>query len=144
SEVLKLLPAESLAKVVPSLVAVEALPGRVTIKPTTVVAFDDDRLAETANRAIRLVETLEALRERLMVIQNHIDTRAAQRRERQGYVLSVAAAIFLPLGFLTGLFGVNVAGMPGTSSPAAFTILSLGMVLVGAGLLWFFRSRDWL
>lgn len=107
-------------------------------------AEDHVRLSETANRAIRLVETLETLRERLMVIQTHVDARAAQRRERQGYVLSVAAAIFLPLGFLTGLFGVNVGGMPGTSSPAAFAILSLAMVLVGAGLVWFFRSRDWL
>jgi hexosaminidase len=49
NESLTLLPAESLAKVVPTPVAVEALLGRVAIKPTTVVAFDDDRLTATAN-----------------------------------------------------------------------------------------------
>ncbi|MGI9354547.1 MAG: CorA family divalent cation transporter [Rhizobiaceae bacterium] len=29
------------------------------------------------------------------------------------YALSIVAAIFLPLGFLTGLLGINVGGMPG-------------------------------
>jgi zinc transporter len=53
------------------------------------------------------------------------------RLERNGYRLSVVAAIFLPLGFLTGLFGVNVGGMPGVQSGHAFLLLCIGMAVIG-------------
>lgn len=41
------------------------------------------------------------------------------------YVLSIITAVFLPLGFLKGLLGVNLAGIPGAENNQAFT--------------WFFR-----
>ena len=54
-----------------------------------------------------------------MVIQDELSNRLSDRMNRNMYLLSVVAAIFLPLGFLTGLLGVNVAGIPGTDSPWA-------------------------
>ena len=57
---------------------------------------------------------------RIISVQDEHDTTIAQRQSDHGYRLSLAAGIFLPLGFLTGLFGVNLAGMPGTEDPAAF------------------------
>ena len=36
------------------------------------------------------------------------------------YVLSIVAAIFLPLSFFTGLMGINVGGMPGVEDCLAF------------------------
>jgi zinc transporter len=92
-------------------------------------------LREQANSALIAVEELDELRDRLVSVQEEHDANIAQRQARHGYVLSVAAAIFLPLGFLTGLFGVNVAGMPGVDHPWAFTILCLGMA--GLALLMF-------
>ena len=37
------------------------------------------------------------------------------------------AGIFLPLGFFTGLFGMNVGGLPFTDTPWGFAIVCLGM-----------------
>ena len=88
-------------------------------------------LRETANRALRTHEELDAAHERLSALTDHLDMEQASRVGRNGYLLSVIAAIFLPLGFLTGLFGVNVAGMPGTESPMAFVILTLAMIGIG-------------
>ncbi|MBA95983.1 MAG: zinc transporter ZntB [Sulfitobacter sp.] len=85
-------------------------------------------LREQANSALIAVEELDELRDRLVSVQDEHDANVAQRQARHGYVLSVAAAIFLPLSFITGLFGVNVGGMPGTDHPWAFTVLSLGML----------------
>lgn len=98
---------------------------------------------ETANRAARNAEALEALRERLAVLQDHIDARAAHGMGRNSYVLGVAAAVFLPLGFLTGLFGVNVGGMPGVEDPSAFWWLSGAMAAIGLGLTAVFRWMRW-
>ena len=60
------------------------------------------------------------------------------------YLLSIVAAIFLPLSFLTGVFGMNVAGLPGLENPKAFSYLALGMGLLAVGLLGFMRWRRWM
>ncbi len=87
-------------------------------------------LRELANRTTLAVEELTALGERIISVQDEHDQMIAQRQANHGYRLSLAAGIFLPLGFLTGLFGVNVAGMPGTQNPWAFAILSAAMVVI--------------
>lgn len=102
------------------------------------------RIRESANRATRLSETLDSLRDRLAVLQDHVDARAGQNMGRNSYVLSVVAAIFLPLGFATGLFGVNVGGMPGIDSPWAFGLLTAAMAGLGVALLAVFRWMRWL
>ena len=60
------------------------------------------------------------------------------------YVLSVVAAVFLPLTFITGLLGMNVGGMPGIESPYGFGLAVLLMGLCGAGVALFFRFKKWL
>jgi len=101
-------------------------------------------IRETCNRSRRSVEALDSTRERLAVIQDHIDADRAQALTRNGYLLSVVAAIFLPLGFLTGLFGVNVGGMPGIDAPYAFWILTVASVVTGIGLYLVFKLSKWL
>ena len=99
------------------------------------------RLRELANTTTIAVEELDALRDQLGSIQDEHDANIAHRQARHGYVLSIVAAIFLPLGFLTGLFGVNVGGMPGIENPWAFTYLCLSM----AGLsVFMFALLRWL
>ena len=103
------------------------------------------KLREQANKSTLAVEELDALRDRLMTMQDHHDTQASLRQGRNGYALSIVAAIFLPLGFVTGLFGVNVGGMPGIQNPWAFAILSIAMVgLAGAMALVMRWMRWWL
>jgi zinc transporter len=59
------------------------------------------------------------------------------------YVLSVVAAIFLPLGFLTGLLGINVGGIPGAEYPWAFLLFILFLVgIVAVQMLWF-KHKKW-
>ena len=60
------------------------------------------------------------------------------------YSLSIVTTIFLPLGFVTGLFGMNVAGLPGTQSPYAFAILCLVMLGGNSYSSDFFRSMKWM
>lgn len=110
-----------------------------------IIAKDElDLLRESGNRTRRIVEELDATRDRLSALQEHLDAERAHAIGRNSYVLSVVAAIFLPLGFLTGLFGVNVAGMPGVDSPAAFWVLTGVMAIVGIALFLIFKLAKWL
>ncbi|UOA28543.1 zinc transporter ZntB [Pseudosulfitobacter sp. DSM 107133] len=85
---------------------------------------------ELANLAMLTVEELDGLQSRLTAINDHHAAQAANVQNRNSYILSIIAGIFLPLSFITGLFGVNVGGMPGINSPLAFTILCLSMIAI--------------
>ena len=100
-------------------------------------------LREIVNRATRAVEELDALRGRLASLRGHVDSRQAARIGRNGFVLSVVAAVFLPLGLLTGLMGVNLQGIPGQAHPVGFWYFTGGLVLLGAGLWLVFRWLRW-
>lgn len=96
-------------------------------------------LSEEANRTARAVEEVEAARDRLAALQDHEDALESRRIARNGYVLSIVAAIFLPLGFLTGVFGMNVAGLPGTRAPWAFWALAGVMAALALAILLILR-----
>ena len=89
------------------------------------------RLRDTASRCRWALEELSEVHDRLTAMADHLDTVQNARLERNGYRLSIVAAIFLPLGFLTGLFGVNVGGMPGVDGPHAFWWLCIWMAAIG-------------
>ena len=57
---------------------------------------------------------------------------------------TIVATVFLPLGFVTGLLGVNVGGIPGTDSAWAFTILCLIVGGLTALEVWLLRRVGWL
>lgn len=101
-------------------------------------------LRETADRVTRMVEAIDAARERAMVLQDQLTDQRAEEMNRNMMILSVVAAIFLPLGFLTGLFGINVGGMPGVDDSSAFWFVALACVAVGGALLALFKAMDWL
>ncbi|MEO0500584.1 MAG: CorA family divalent cation transporter, partial [Pseudomonadota bacterium] len=82
--------------------------------------------------------------ERALVAKDDIQNRQNERMNRNMYVLSIVAAIFLPLGFLTGLFGINVGGMPGVDNVDAFWIVTGMMVIIIAVELWVFRKMGWI
>ena len=102
------------------------------------------QLREVADRLIRHIEDLDAVRERAALTQEEIQSHLSEQLNKRMYVLSVVAAIFMPLSFLTGLLGINVGGIPGASEPWAFTIFlgTLSVVVVLQILL--FRWQKWL
>ncbi|MEL7090847.1 MAG: zinc transporter ZntB [Pseudomonadota bacterium] len=111
------------------------------------LTFDDDlrqRMREQANIGKLAVEELDALIPRMTAVQDHHAAQSQMQQGNNSYVLSVVAAVFLPLGFVTGLFGVNVAGMPGIENPLAFAILCVGMVAMAVGTLWVMRRLRWI
>lgn len=80
----------------------------------------------------------------LVVLREEFLGRLAQEQNSRMYVLSVVAAIFLPLTFVTGILGMNVGGVPGLNDPNAF-LASLGIMVAAAfALAAFFRWKKWL
>lgn len=102
------------------------------------------RLREVADRITRYVEDLDSARERAAVVQDELGTRLTEQMNRNMYVLAVIAAIFLPLSLITGLLGVNVAGIPGDKWKWSFAAVSAGLLLIGALEYLIFRRMKWI
>ena len=105
---------------------------------------ESNGLREEADRMTRYLEDIDLARERLVVMQEEFLAQQAQQQNSRMYVLSVVAAIFLPLTFVTGLLGMNVGGLPGLDSPNGFVASVIIMVVSAIGLLAFFRWKRWL
>ncbi|EKV29804.1 Magnesium and cobalt transport protein CorA [Caenispirillum salinarum AK4] len=107
---------------------------------------DTDRISlrQTADDVLRFVEDLDSVRERATFLMDALDQQQAERTNRTMYLLTVVAGIFLPLGFLTGLLGINVGGMPGTDSDAAFWIVCGLLTVVVMLEVLIFRRKRWI
>ncbi len=102
------------------------------------------QLREQSDRMSRYVEELELAKERAIVLQEELRNRIAEQQNVRMYVLSMVTAIFLPLSFLTGVFGMNVAGLPGLEEPGAFMYLSLSMGAVAVLMILAMVWKKWL
>ncbi len=106
---------------------------------------EEDRawLREIADQTTRYLEGLEASRDRATVTQEELLQRLSEKTERRMYLLSVVTAVFLPLGLITGLLGVNVGGIPGTETPWAFVVLCAATAVFVVLELWLLRKNRW-
>ena len=102
-------------------------------------ASSADELRGAVQAMTRLERTVEFFLERANLVQDQIQSLLSERMNTATLRLGVVATVFLPLSFLTGLLGINVAGMPGSHNPLAFwvvcallTILALGAWIVVA------------
>ena len=108
------------------------------------VEQDSLSLQYQTDRITHYVEDLDLARERALVLHGELQNRIAEQQNSRMYLLSIVATIFLPLSFLTGVFGMNVAGLPGIENPAAFRLLALGMTALAFILLGFMWWKKWL
>ena len=94
--------------------------------------------------ATRHMEELDNMRDRAGVLQDEVESRLADALNKNLYVLAIVSVIFLPLGFVTGLLGINVGGIPGAEYPGSFAIV-VGLLLLGAVAEYaFLKWKGWL
>lgn len=106
---------------------------------------DDDRihLREAADRFARMAEELEAVRERSALLHEQITDLRAEMIDRRSLIIAIVAMIFLPLTFVTGLFGMNVDGIPYAHHPLSFWAVTGFSLAVGAGVTIWFAVANW-
>jgi len=117
------------------------------IQKENINIFSSDDLAnlrETTDRLTRYVEDLDATRERTVVAQDELESQLTSKMNSTMYLLSIVTVIFLPLGLVTGLLGINVAGIPGTDNPYAFWIVTGLLVFIAIMQILIFRRKRWM
>lgn len=105
---------------------------------------DRREIAETIDRLRRYLDDIDISKESAVVLMDELRARAAASSDRTNYLLTIVAAIFLPLGFLTGLLGINVGGMPGVADSHAFWIVVALCCFIFAAQVVFFWRWKWI
>jgi zinc transporter len=122
----------------------EAMSRLLTQQAEWISPMDRRLLREVADRITRYVEDLDAARERAQIVQEELAARVSEQINRNMYVLSIVAAVFLPLGLVTGYLGINVGGIPGADWRWSFAIVGLGLLAIAGFELWLFRRLKWI
>lgn len=106
---------------------------------------DDDRLhlSSAADRAARMAEELESIRERAALTHETLTDLRAEQLDQRSLIVAVAAMVFLPLTFITGLLGMNVAGIPYAHEPWAFWGVFWLCVVTALAIAAYFIRRHW-
>lgn len=106
---------------------------------------EDDRLhlAAAADRAARMAEELESIRERSSLMHEALTDLRAEQIDQRSLLISIVAMVFLPLTFLTGLYGMNVEGLPFAKEPWGFAMVAGMCVVVTVGIVAYFVKRHW-
>ena len=102
-------------------------------------AYMQDLLSET-EIAQKGVYRLEAS---VKDLYNDYQAVASERVDKRLRLLTIVSAITLPLGLLAGLLGMNVGGVPGTTSGLGFIMVTGLMLLVVIVEYWYFRHKGW-
>lgn len=105
---------------------------------------DRNRLRDAADRVTRFSEELDSVRERAAVIRDQMVDARAEQMNKSMLVLAVVTVVFAPMTLISGMFGMNVGGIPGNTDPEAFWALALAMIGLGFVLLWLFRRLKWI
>lgn len=104
---------------------------------------DRREIAETIARLSRFLDDIDISKESALVLQDDIRARSAARAERTNSLLTIMATLFLPLTFLTGLLGMNVAGIPHADHPLAFAAVVLLCAVILVIQLTLFKRWRW-
>jgi magnesium transporter len=59
-------------------------------------------------------------------------------------VLSIITTVMLPLTFITGIYGMNFANLPGLTHPEGFWVIVIIMCVMLVVMLLYFRMKEWI
>jgi len=107
-------------------------------------------LRDLYEHTIQVIDTVETFRDMVAGLLDLYHTGVANRMNDIMKVLTIFATIFIPLGFLAGVYGMNF-----DTAASPFNLPELGFrfgyplfwslaIAVASGLLYFFRRKQWL
>lgn len=101
-------------------------------------------LRDAAEHVEQVVDSVEMLNESLTSALDIHLTANGNRLNETMRLLTVMSAIFIPLTFIAGVYGMNFVHMPELSWRYGYLAVWIAMLTVAAGLFAYFRRRHWM
>lgn len=101
-------------------------------------------LRDLYDHTIDINETMDMNREMVSgMIDTYISINGNKLNEIMK-VLTVMASIFIPLTFIAGIYGMNFDNMPELHTDWGYYIALISMSVIGAGMILYFKRKDWM
>lgn len=91
----------------------------------------------------QVADSLKAYKEMTNSLHEMNMSNASNEMNKTMMTLTIFSAIFIPLTFLTGVYGMNFMYMPGLNVPSAFYLFMVACVLIAGGMLLYFKFKKW-
>jgi magnesium transporter len=101
-------------------------------------------LRDVYDHTIHIIDTVETNRDMLAGMLDIYLSSVNNKMNEVMKVLTIIATIFIPLSFVTGIYGMNFEFMPELKWKIAYPLIWLLMLVVFIGMVIFFRRRKWL
>jgi len=107
-------------------------------------------LRDLYEHVIQVIDTVETLRDMVSGLIDMYMSSVSNRMNEVMKILTIIATIFIPLGFLAGVYGMNFNtesspfNLPELGLRYGYPLFWIAVLLIGGGLLWFFRRKRWL
>lgn len=93
---------------------------------------------------IHIIDTIETYRESLSGMLDIYLSSVSNRMNEIMKVLTIISTIFIPLTFITGLYGMNFKYMPELSMKWGYPAVIAVMIITVTGLILYFKKKKWL
>lgn len=92
----------------------------------------NDMATRLSHRAHTLHHDGEQLQARTRLLQDELMAKLTEQSNQLLYILSVMTAVLLPMTIISGLFGMNVGGLPLVDTPHGFWVVTAISVVIAA------------
>ncbi|QDX41277.1 magnesium/cobalt transporter CorA [Salarchaeum sp. JOR-1] len=122
----------------------DAISGFARGDPSEVAVETEKYYRDVYDHVVQQVDLVETYRDLASSSRDIYLNALSQSTNEVMKRLTVVATIVLPLTFIVGVYGMNFETMPELGWPYAYHATLLGMILLSAILVWYFRGQDWL
>lgn len=114
-----------------------------TEKPFFRVSNTKEYLASAQANLLEAERLIYSLKGRLESVRSDIEMRSQANMNKRLNRLTILSAIFMPITFLAGIWGMNFVNMPALNQPNGYLVALGVMVLIGGSMFLYFRSKGW-
>ncbi len=114
------------------------------VENNLIVEENNNYFKELYHKTMILMEEVEVQKQMLDGIASLYFAAQGQKMNEIMKVLTVISAVFIPLTFIVGVYGMNFDNMPELKWKYGYFIILGGMFLLAVGLIFVFAKRGWL
>jgi magnesium transporter len=93
---------------------------------------------------VRLIETIESYHDLLNGLMDLYLSNLSQKTNEVMKILTIISAIFIPITFIAGVYGMNFDHMPELHTVYGYGFALLLMFSVAGGMVYYFKQKKWL
>jgi len=101
-------------------------------------------MRDVGEHAVAAMELLETYRELTQGLAETWVSMASHRMNEVMKVLTIVAALFIPITFIAGVFGMNFEHFPGLAEKSGIYLFYIACVVIVIAMLAWFKRRGWL